>query len=254
MDMGTTDPGLMAGTAPDDRELARRAQGGEGAALGLLYDRHVDYVHRYLRRYAPGDPATAEDLVHDTFIRVIRAFDDGRFDPEHEGEFRGWLTRIAANIYRDHARRQARRAAREEPMRHDEDPETFGWEPAAPFQADPLPPIELDALLDTLPPQARRVMRFRRQHPELSEAESAERLGMGLEAYRKTVRRAFSRLREQSGARREELLDATYPWQNRGEEASPFAVPATADLDPAARARIRAALLEAQAALHRQVR
>jgi RNA polymerase sigma factor (sigma-70 family) len=55
-----------------DEELLSRFQAGEAPAAGLLYDRH----HRCLYAYALSlvrDPATAEDLVHETFLRVLEA-------------------------------------------------------------------------------------------------------------------------------------------------------------------------------------
>ncbi|HEX5631637.1 MAG TPA: hypothetical protein VFX50_00345, partial [Gemmatimonadales bacterium] len=74
------------------------------------------------------------------------------------------------------------------------------------------------------------------------------------EAYKKSVKRSFARLRTLEGARREEILDATYPWQNRGADgAGPMDAGGSArtGMDPDARQRIRSAVLGAHAALRR---
>jgi len=242
--------------APDDIALVRMAQLGDGEALGRLYDRHVAFVYRYLLRRTRGDAAAAEDLVQDTFVKVLRALDDGRFDPDGGHAFRGWLTRVAANACTDHQRRRASRPPTEATMAGDD--EQADGERPAPFAPDPLPAIILDELLDELPPHARRVMRYRRHHPDLTEAECAERLEMTLEAYRKSVRRAFARLRELSAPRSAEILDATHPWQNRGAAGAgatrPIDDPTSSaegqELSASARRRIRASLLAAHAALN----
>ena len=51
------------------------------------------------------DRETAEDLMQETFLRVVRTID--RY--EHAGRFEAWLFRIAANLARDRARRRGRR-------------------------------------------------------------------------------------------------------------------------------------------------
>lgn len=236
-----------------DNVLAAQAQLGDSRAVAQLYDRHVDDVYRHLKRCVRSDDATAEDLVHDTFIQVIRAFDDGKFDPAREEAFRAWLMTIATNVCRSHFRRQSSRPVLEDLMPADDlRPDS---EPMAPFAPDPLPPILLNELLDRLPPHARRIMRFRRDHPDLTEAECAAQLGMEVEAYRKSVRRSFARIRDLAGARREELLDATYPWRNRGADDPPTGGPARASratMDPLARQRVQAAILAAHAALRGQ--
>jgi DNA-directed RNA polymerase specialized sigma24 family protein len=253
IDTPQAQPAIEGPDEVPDKLLATRAQDGDSQAMAGLYDRHVDSVYRHMKRCVRGDDATAEDLVHDTFIQVIRAFDDGRFDPERDEAFRAWLMTIATNVCRSHFRRQSSRPALEDPMPTD-DPWSES-EPMASFGPDPLPPILLDELLDQLPPLSRRVMRFRRHHPDLSEAECAARLGMELEAYRKSVRRSFSRLRELAGAGREELLDATYPWRNRGAEESinsQMVRPSQATMDPDARQRVQVSILAAHAALRGQ--
>ena len=55
-----------------DEELLRRLQAGDSTAAALLYDRH----HRGLYAYALSllrDPALSEDVVHETFLRLMTA-------------------------------------------------------------------------------------------------------------------------------------------------------------------------------------
>ena len=54
--------------------------------------------------YRLGDRAAAEDVLADTFERVLRT--RARFDPRRGSE-KNWLYSIALNLVRDRARRQA---------------------------------------------------------------------------------------------------------------------------------------------------
>ena len=53
-----------------------------------------------------GQPADAEDLVHDTYVKAFAAYD--RADIRGEADCRAWLTRIMVNTYRDRYRRHQR--------------------------------------------------------------------------------------------------------------------------------------------------
>jgi RNA polymerase sigma-70 factor, ECF subfamily len=76
-----------------------------------LFEEHAEGLFSFLA-YRTGDRALAEDLLSETFERVLRSRQ--RFDPRRGSE-RRWLYTIALNLLRDHARRQARehRALRE---------------------------------------------------------------------------------------------------------------------------------------------
>jgi RNA polymerase sigma factor (sigma-70 family) len=66
-----------------------------------LYAEHAQPLYRFLA-YRTGDRPLAEDLLGDTFERVLRA--RRRFDPRRGSE-KTWLYSIALNALRDHARR-----------------------------------------------------------------------------------------------------------------------------------------------------
>jgi RNA polymerase sigma-70 factor (ECF subfamily) len=66
-----------------------------------LYDEHAQALFGFLL-YRTGDRALSEDLLGDTFERVLRS--RRRFDPR-KGSEKTWIYSIALNALRDHARR-----------------------------------------------------------------------------------------------------------------------------------------------------
>jgi RNA polymerase sigma factor (sigma-70 family) len=68
-----------------------------------IYERHAEPLRRFLA-YRTGDPVLAEDLLADTFERVLTA--RRGFDRRKATE-KTWLYTIALNLLRDHARREA---------------------------------------------------------------------------------------------------------------------------------------------------
>jgi RNA polymerase sigma-70 factor (ECF subfamily) len=87
-------------TAPDPTvaDLVARSQSGEPEAFGLLYDRYVDLVYRYIY-YRVGSPTLAEDLVSETFLRALRRIDSFTWQGR---DFAAWLVTIARNLIADH--------------------------------------------------------------------------------------------------------------------------------------------------------
>jgi RNA polymerase sigma factor (sigma-70 family) len=67
-----------------------------------LYAAHAQGLFAFLA-YRTGDRALAEDLLADTFERVLRA--RRRFDPR-KASAKTWVYSIALNLLRDHARRR----------------------------------------------------------------------------------------------------------------------------------------------------
>jgi RNA polymerase sigma-70 factor, ECF subfamily len=95
-----SDPGSLREHFP--RILAAAQAGGEWA-WRELYSATAPLLTRYLR--ARGVP-DADDVVGETFIRVVRNID--RFEGD-EGSFRTWVFTIGRNLVIDDVRRQARR-------------------------------------------------------------------------------------------------------------------------------------------------
>ena len=97
----------------EDAALAIRASQGESAAFGLLYDRHVTAIYRYVY-YRVRDDAEAEDLTSEVFMRALKAMP--RYEPRQA--FLAWLYRIARNAVIDRARKGNRQVSFEDALEH----------------------------------------------------------------------------------------------------------------------------------------
>jgi RNA polymerase sigma-70 factor (ECF subfamily) len=89
--------------SPDDAAaevwaLVERAQAGDGAAFGLLYDRYVDTVFRFIY-FRVGSRPLAEDLTSDTFLRALKRINSFTWQGRDLG---AWLVTIARNLVADH--------------------------------------------------------------------------------------------------------------------------------------------------------
>jgi RNA polymerase sigma-70 factor (ECF subfamily) len=82
-------------------DLIARAQMGEPAVIGALYERFHLNVFRYLY-YRLGDQYVAEDLTSEVFIRMIRSL--SAYQPQNV-TFQAWLFQIARNLAIDHYRK-----------------------------------------------------------------------------------------------------------------------------------------------------
>ncbi|MCC6897403.1 MAG: RNA polymerase sigma factor [Polyangiaceae bacterium] len=113
-----------AGTDTDEQaELVARLARAEPAAVGAVYDDHHQAVRAFATRLV-GDPASAEDLVHEVFVALPRAIRGFRGD----SSLRTFLISIAVNHARHFVRSAARRRAAMdklslEPPRSSPDPE-----------------------------------------------------------------------------------------------------------------------------------
>jgi RNA polymerase sigma-70 factor (ECF subfamily) len=84
-----------------DEELVARSLGGDTEAFGVLVLRYRAVVTGVAYRIA-GDAALADDVAQETFIRLWSKL--AAFRPE--GNLKGWVCRIAANLTIDALRRQ----------------------------------------------------------------------------------------------------------------------------------------------------
>ncbi|MCP2326465.1 RNA polymerase sigma-70 factor (ECF subfamily) [Hamadaea flava] len=78
--------------------LVERAQAGEAAAFGLIYDRYVDTVFRFIY-FRVGNRPLAEDLTSDTFLRALKRIGSFTWQGRDLG---AWLVTIARNLVADH--------------------------------------------------------------------------------------------------------------------------------------------------------
>jgi RNA polymerase sigma-70 factor, ECF subfamily len=79
-------------------DLVNRAQQGDGEAFGLLYDRYVDVVFRFIY-FRVNDRALAEDFTSETFLRALRRITTISYQGRDIG---AWFVTIARNIILDH--------------------------------------------------------------------------------------------------------------------------------------------------------
>lgn len=79
---------------------------GDRSAFERLVARHERPLWSFLRRFSKND-ASAEDLLQEVFLRVVRSADEWRA----EAKFSTWLYAIARNLCVDQARRAVHRDA-----------------------------------------------------------------------------------------------------------------------------------------------
>lgn len=99
-------PVLPVRTPEDERqvlatwEVVASAQAGDADAFGLLYDRYVDMVFRYVL-FRVNDRSLAEDLTSETFLRALRRITSITYQGKDVG---AWFVTIARNLILDHVK------------------------------------------------------------------------------------------------------------------------------------------------------
>lgn len=91
--------------AMEERAIAEGCRRGDAAARRALYDRYAGRLLALMLRYG-GDRPTAEDLMHDVFLRLFDRID--RFTWRGEGSLRAWIERVAVNHAIEWLRRRNR--------------------------------------------------------------------------------------------------------------------------------------------------
>ena len=86
-----------------ERELSTLCSKSERSAFKELYTRYAARVLALCFRYV-NDRQEAEDLMHDTMVKVFGSF--GRFRYRGEGSLYSWIRRIAVNLSIDRIRRR----------------------------------------------------------------------------------------------------------------------------------------------------
>jgi RNA polymerase sigma-70 factor, ECF subfamily len=103
VETGTPGPRMPDRPDPGDAAaevwaLVERAQAGEAEAFGLIYDRYVDTVFRFIY-FRVGNRQLAEDLTADTFLRALKRIGSFTWQGRDLG---AWLVTIARNLVADH--------------------------------------------------------------------------------------------------------------------------------------------------------
>lgn len=103
-DGGASRAGFAPGSAPQDFQrisaLVELAQRGDAEAFGLLYERYVDVVYRYVY-VRVGSAHLAEDLTSETFLRALRRMDSFSWQGR---DIAAWFITIARNLITDNAK------------------------------------------------------------------------------------------------------------------------------------------------------
>jgi RNA polymerase sigma-70 factor (ECF subfamily) len=183
-------------------ELLRQARQRNPDALSRLVAEYSPRVYGLLYRLT-GTPEAAEDLLQETFLRVVRTIEEY----EHDGKFEQWLFRIAANLARDRARQLKRRG----PQRALDDESGAAATQGLAAASVPAQPAEmllrreegerLAAALARLTAPEREILLLR-HFAELSFKEIAELLEVPLGTALARAHRALQRLKEELGPAR----------------------------------------------------
>lgn len=177
-----------------DSDLVDAARRGEAAAFVALMRRNNQRLYRIAYAILR-DPAEAEDVVQETYVRGYEKL-DSLVNPAMVD---GWFARIAANDALDRYRRRRRHPAVS--LSAGPQPAEAATMPADPFLASPSPDPErsaasgelrplLEGAIDALPDAFRAVFVLRAVE-QMSVAETARCLGIG----RATVKTRFFRAR-----------------------------------------------------------
>lgn len=152
-------------------------------ALHKLYSDHSGWLRHWLQRKL-GCPQSAADLAQDTFLKVLLGREAHRIL-----EPRAFLTTLAKRVLANHYRRQDIERAyllALAALPEDEAPS----EEARAIILETL--VELDRLLDGLPPQAKKVFLLA-QVDGCTYAEIAEQLGLSLSSVKRYMAKAAER-------------------------------------------------------------
>src|SRR5580658_1018299 len=93
-----------AATETADHDLMVAVANGNIAGMSEIYRNRHRPLFRFFFRLT-GKQATAEDLVHEVFLRMIRYRHTYQAEAEAAGDFEAWMYRIARNTLADHARK-----------------------------------------------------------------------------------------------------------------------------------------------------
>lgn len=106
-------------TRMKEQELSDRCRQGDNRARKILYEQYAGRMLGVCLRYA-GDRDSAQDLVHDGFLKIFASFD--KFAWRGEGSLRAWMERVMVNTALQFLRKND---VMSQTMALDEVPETY---------------------------------------------------------------------------------------------------------------------------------
>lgn len=172
-----------------DEELMLAFAKGDASAFEALVGRHRSHVFTFLLRSC-GNRARAEDLLQETWLRVIRGSADYRVT---KAKFTTWLFTLARNLVLDHARK---RSSHDAPL-DEVAMATLASDDASPEQAAHaagLRPL-LERALATLPSEQREVFLLR-EYAGMPFKDIAEVTGTSDNTVKSRMRYALDALRQ----------------------------------------------------------
>ncbi|MBO5188711.1 MAG: sigma-70 family RNA polymerase sigma factor [Alistipes sp.] len=176
-----------------DRVLLGHYLAGDSSAISQLIERHSRRVRDYIRMMVK-DRDLAEDIFQETFIKVVRVIDEGRY--VDSGKFLSWVLRIAHNQVIDHFRSQKQDKSVSESDAGYDVLGTLRF--AEPTVEDRIVgeqiAEEVRGLVDLLPEEQREVVRMR-YYANLSFKEIAEQTGVSINTALGRMRYALINLR-----------------------------------------------------------
>jgi len=86
-----------------DFELVNQFIAGDESSIEVLINRHKSRVYTYILLIVK-DKQLAEDIFQDTFIKVIKSLQKGKY--QEKGIFVSWVVRIAHNLIIDYYRKE----------------------------------------------------------------------------------------------------------------------------------------------------
>lgn len=170
--------------AEPESVLIERAKAGDGEALSTLYERYVAQIRRYITSRV-GDPALAEDICGDVFVKVLESIE--RYE-DRGWPFSAWLYRIAYARTVDVLRQARRRPAL--PL----DEALLGaLEPPDEAIISRIAYHEITGIMSVLTKEQRIVLRLRFDE-DRSLAEIAQSLGRSIGSVKALQHRGLARL------------------------------------------------------------
>ena len=85
----------------DEQTLIQKAKEGKEEAFGVLYDRHISAIYRFVFLKVGGKKGDAEDITHEVFLSAWKNIGNYKFQGF---PFSSWLYRIARNAIIDYYR------------------------------------------------------------------------------------------------------------------------------------------------------
>ena len=168
----------------DELSVVMCAIAGDDSAYGELVRRRQGAIRQLFRRLCR-DPALADDLAQQTFLKAWRSIQTVK----SPAAFGGWLKRLAVNVW-------LQRLRADRPWKNTDDLASLADEGAQHTLAERL---DLDGALATLPPAVRLCITLAYAE-HMSHREICEATGLPLGTVKSHITRGAARLRQVLGA------------------------------------------------------